>query len=84
MLLRLRLLSALVASQSCGLHMADTKGAEEGPVPLDDGPVEDEVFEDMDGDDRRFCFDLLFFPRFSHQGTNWPHICKCYNKRYLY
>ena len=44
--------------------MADMEGAEEGPVPLDDGPVDDEVFEDMDGDDRRFCFDLLFFPRF--------------------
>ena len=46
--------------------MADMEGAEEGPVPLDDGPVEDEVFEDMDGDDGRFSFDLLFFPRCSH------------------
>merc|ERR1712055_851944 len=34
--------------QSCGFNMADMEGAEEGPVPLDDGPVEDEVFEDMD------------------------------------
>ena len=39
--------------------MADMEGAEEGPVPLDDGPVEDEVFEDMDGDDVGFCFDSL-------------------------
>ena len=31
---------------------------EEGPIPLDDGPVEDEVLDDMDGDD--VGFGLLF------------------------
>ena len=54
------------ALQSCGLDMADMEAAEEGPVPLDDGPVDDEVFEDMDGDDVGFCFDLCFFPQIHH------------------
>ena len=49
--------------------MEDMEGTEEGPVPLDDGPLEDEVLEDMDGG-----FDNLFvptfFPRFSHQGAD--------------
>ena len=33
--------------------MADMEDAE-GPIPLDDGPVEDEVLEDLDGDDAVF------------------------------
>ena len=37
--------------------MADREDAE-GPIPLDDGPVEDEVLEDMDGDDVAF---ILFY-----------------------
>lgn len=40
--------------------MEDMENLEEGPVPLDDGPVEDDVFDDMDGDDVGFCFDLCF------------------------
>ena len=51
--------------------MEDMEGAEEGPVPLDDGPVEDEVLEDMDGDFANlFIFFLHLFPRFGHQGAD--------------
>ena len=37
--------------------MAAMKDAE-GPIPLDDGPVEDEVLEDLDGDGAVF---ILFY-----------------------
>ena len=53
----LRLLSAL--SQDWKLQMADREDAE-GPIPLDDGPVEDEVLEDLDGDDVTFIFCSIF------------------------
>ena len=42
--------------------MEDMEGTEEGPVPLDDGPLEDEVLEDMDGG-----FDNLFVSTFVSQ-----------------
>ena len=55
---------------------------EEGPIPLDDGPVEDEVLDDMDGDDAAFY--INYFLRFTHQGADGSCICKCYNSRCPY
>ena len=40
-------------SQVWKLEMADVEDADV-PIPLDDGPVEDEVLEDLDGDDAAF------------------------------
>ena len=57
-------------------------GEEEGPIPLDDGPVEDEVLDDMDGDDAAFY--IHYFLRCAHQGPDWSCICKCYNSRCPY
>jgi len=44
----------------CMADMEDMEGAEEGPVPLDDGPLEDEVLEDMDDSATKGQTDLIF------------------------
>ena len=46
----------------------------EGPIPPDDGPVEDAVLVDMDGDDVAFIFSIFH----AHKGANWSHICERY------
>ena len=40
----------------------------EGPIPLDDGPVEDEVLEDFEGDDVGLAFFFNFLPDSATKG----------------
>ena len=47
--------------------MTSSSVEREGPIPLDDGPVEDEVLDDMDGD-VDFCL-LFTFIIFSDSPT---------------
>ena len=45
----------------------------EGPIPPDDGPVEDAVLVDMDGDDVAFIFFLYFMPTKGQTGLTFAN-----------